>query len=172
VPVVCRTPGFWGTHAADGTTVPKKPNANNITLFFLQQAINDGTPITVCGTQITNTDVGDQNSALEAICVSPRGDQRLQLGRQLTAAYLNCQVETCPASVLTLLDNCNLACINNTSDVGGCIEDVDAFNNGISELAPGCHDRQIPGFQPPGPAGSGNLCGSVHTDGCTIFSCP
>jgi hypothetical protein len=170
--VVCRTPGFWGTHAADGSATPKKPAAQNITDFFLQQAINDGTPITVCGVQINNTDPGNVNSALEALCVAPRGEQTLQLARQLTAAYLNCQVETCPAAVLTLLDDCNLACINDTDAVGECIEDIDAFNNGVSDLASGCHDRSIPGFTPPGPAGSGNLCGSVTNDDCTIFSCP
>jgi len=150
--------------------VPKKQNSNNITQFFLNQI----QPLVICGTLINNTQISppSQHSAIEAICVSPRGDQRLQLGRQLTAAYLNCQVETCPAAVLALLDGCNLACTNNTSDVGACIEDVDAFNNGISNLAPGCHDRNIPGFQPPGPAATGQVCGAAHNNGCDIFSCP
>ena len=168
MPVVCRTPGFWGTHAADGTDNPRKPKANNITQYFLDQAGG----LTICGTYLDNTDAGNQHSALEALCVAPRGEQRLQLGRQLTAAYLNCQIELCPASVLDLLDSCNEACVLDSPDVGPCIEAVDAFNNGVSDLAPGCHDLSIPQFQPPGPAGSGNLCGSVNTNGCDIFSCP
>jgi hypothetical protein len=108
------------------------------------------------------------------MCVSPRGDQRLQLGRQLTAAYLNCQVEVCPAAVLDLLDDCNQECVDNddATAIGNCIEDVDAFNNGISELAFGCLDQPLTDFTPPGPAGSGQLCGSVHNNGCTILSCP
>ena len=171
MPVVCRTPGFWKTHAADGSQVPKKPSANNISQFFVDQAIADGMPITVCGVPILNTLVGSQNSVLEAMCISPRGDSRLQLARQLTAAFLNCQVETCPSAVLDLLNNCNQNCINNT-DVGSCIEDIDAFNNGISNLAPGCHDRDIPQFSPPGPAGSSGLCKDAQDSGCTIFSCP
>ena len=150
--------------------MPKKPNAQNITQHFLDLI----QPLTICGTLVNNTqfDPPSQNSAIEAICVSPRGEQRLQLGRQLTAAYLNCAIETCSTAVLDLLDGCNDACTNNTADVGECIEDVDAFNNGISDLAPGCHDRSIPGFQPPGPAGSGQICGAAHNNGCDIFSCP
>jgi len=172
VPVVCRTPGFWGTHAASGSAVPKKPNANNITQFFLNQAIADQMPITVCGVQILNTTPDSPNSALEALCVAPRGTIRLQLARQLTAASLNCQVETCPGAVLTRIEQCNQACIANNDDdaIGQCIEDIDAFNNGVG-LAPGCHDRVIPQFNPPGPAGSGQLCGDAHTDCCDIFSC-
>jgi hypothetical protein len=147
--------------------VPKKPNANNITGFFLASA----QPLTICGTLVNNTQVSppSQHSAIEAICVSPRGDQRLQLGRQLTAAYLNCQIETCPAALLTYLDDCNQACLLTTDQVGSCIEGVDAFNNGVSDLAFGCHDRSIPGFQPPGPAGSGQICGAAHNNDCTIF---
>jgi len=131
-------------------------------------------PVTVCGVQLLNTDPSVLNSALEALCVAPRGDIRLQLARQLTAASLNCLIETCPSSVLTLLDDCNQACIDNNSqtDIGQCIEKVDAFNNGVSDLAPGCHDLAIPQFSPPGPAGSGQLCGSVNTNNCNIFSCP
>jgi len=104
--------------------------------------------------------------------VAPRGDQTLQLARQLTAAFLNCQVETCPGSVLTRLDQCNQACIADNDDVGQCIEDIDAFNNGVG-LVPGCHDRVFPQsqFNPPGPAGSGQLCGAATNDCCNIFSC-
>ena len=164
MPVVCRTPGFWGTHAeAD----PRKPSSQDITGAFL--------PVTVCGVVLNNTDVGNHCSAQETLCESPHGDQRIQLARQLTAARLNCNVETCPASILTLLDNCEQACINSTSAVGQCIEDIDAFNNGVAPGATGCHDRSIPGFQPPGAAGSPGDCTEARKDGVTIFTggaCP
>ena len=170
-PVVCRTPGFWGTHAeADA----RKPNSQDITGAFL--------PVTVCGVVLTNTDVGNSCSAQESLCVSPRGDQRLQLARQLTAARLNCNVEPCGTAILTLLDGCDQACIANddATAIGECIEDVDAFNNGTSPDALGCHDRDIPGFQPPGPAGSPGDCNVAKendrgSDPVTIFSgdaCP
>jgi len=81
---ICRTPGFWGTHGGE-----EKASSNNITLDIL--AAYGGT-LVVCGNPITNTDLCSQNSALEAICVSPKGDSRLQLGRQLTAAALNCAI--------------------------------------------------------------------------------
>ena len=109
------------------------------------------------------------------MCVKIRGDQQLQLARQLTAARLNCKVETCPNSILTLLDSCDQACIANNDQVGACIEAVDAFNNGIAPGAEGCHDRQIPGFQPPGPAGSQDICKTAQDNTVTIFSggaCP
>jgi hypothetical protein len=153
-PAVCRTPGFWGTHAEAN---PRKPSSQDITGAFL--------PVTVCGVVLNNTDVGSTTSALEAICVSPQGNQVLQLARQLTAARLNCNVDSCPMAILDLLDDCDLACINDTSDVGDCISDVDAFNNGVSPDSLGCHDRSIPGFQPPGPAGSPNDCNTArHND--------
>ena len=133
--------------------------------------------MTVCGVTLTNTAAGNHCSAEEALCVSVRGQQVLQLARQLTAARLNCKIDTCPSPILMLLDNCDTACINNNNatDVGQCIEQIDAFNNGISPDALGCHDRQIPGFQPPGPAGSQSICGDARDNTITIFSagqCP
>jgi hypothetical protein len=164
--VVCRTPGFWGTHAEANT---RKPGSQDITGAFL--------PVTVCGVTLTNTDVGNHCSAQEALCVRVRGEQRLQLARQLTAAELNCNVETCPNSILNLLASCNQACINNNDQnaIGQCIEQVDAFNNGTAEGATGCHDRSIPGFQPPGPAGSPGDCNTASGNNVDIFSsgaCP
>jgi hypothetical protein len=84
---ICRTPGFWGTHG--GTE--KEGRSTNITGTLLDafNAANDP-DLTVCGTLINNTTECSVNSALEAICISPKGDSRLQLGRQLTAAALNC----------------------------------------------------------------------------------
>jgi hypothetical protein len=164
--VVCRTPGFWGTHAEAN---PRKPNSQDITGAFL--------PVTVCGVTLNNTAVGNHCSAQEALCVAPRGEQRLQLARQLTAAELNCNVETCPNAILNLLTSCNQECIDNddAQAIGECIEDIDAFNNGVSPDALGCHDRPVTGFTPPGPAGSSNDCKEANGNEVTIFSagaCP
>jgi hypothetical protein len=138
--------------------------------------------VTVCGVFLDNTDVGNSCSAQESLCVSPRGNQRLQLARQLTAARLNCKVQACAGPVLTLLNACEQACIaNNDADaIGDCIDDVDDFNNGRNTAARGCHDRPIPGFQPPGPAGSSGDCNRAKDndrdgDPVNIFSgdpCP
>ena len=112
------------------------------------------------------------------MCISIRGDQQLQLARQLTAARLNCNVDTCPNSILTLLNTCNQACADNNNQtlIGQCIEQVDAFNNGIAPDATGCHDRAIPGFTPPGPASSSGDCNAAIGNDVTIFtnsgSCP
>jgi hypothetical protein len=84
---ICRTPGFWGTHG--GTE--KEGHSTNITLALLDafNAANDP-DLTICGRVINNTDCGSNQSALEAICASPKGNSQLQLARQLTAAALNC----------------------------------------------------------------------------------
>jgi len=165
---VCRTPGFWGTHAEAN---PKKPNSQDITGFFLAQPPQ---PFVVCGVTLTNTDVGVPGSAQEALCVAVQGDLQLQLARQLTAAQLNCRVESCPQDVLTLLDNCEATCVahNSQDDIGSCVEQLDLFNNGNFNDATGCHDRTIPGFEPPGPAGSSSDCNAAIQNSCTIFSCP
>ena len=141
---ICRTPGFWGTHGG-----AEKNRSTNIT-----QAILDtfGGTLTICGTTISNTNVGSPNSALEAICISPKGDSRLQLARQLTAAALNCGITnnndegTCSTdangaapcagvSIGDVFDACNAACLTGTTAVVNgntisCIEAIDCFNNG------------------------------------------
>jgi hypothetical protein len=141
---ICRTPGFWGTHGGE-----EKASSVNITDAVLDAF---GGTLTICGTVIDNTDVGNVNSALEAICVSPKGDSRLQLARQLTAAALNCGITnstgtpgqcavqdgTAPCagvSVEDVFNACNAACpTGTTADVGGntinCIGAIDCFNNG------------------------------------------
>src|SRR5262249_41750917 len=80
---ICRTPGFWGTHA--GTE-------KNCSQDIAGAVLDSCGGLTICGHTIDNTDVPSQESSTEAICVTPRGDQTLQLARQLTAAGLNCCV--------------------------------------------------------------------------------
>lgn len=153
---ICRTPGFFGSHG--GT---EKERSTNITLALLNayNAANDPN-LFICGREINNTDAGNVNSALEAICVSVKGDSRRQLARQLTAAALNCiltnagdGVDACVSltgavcadvSVQGVFEACNTACAEGdvtatidhdsdptTAEVSiSCIGAIDCFNNG------------------------------------------
>jgi hypothetical protein len=125
----CRTPGFWGTHAG-----VEKPTSNNITLQVITEC--DGC-LSICGESVTNTLLNDANSAVEAMCVSPRGDIRNQLARQLTAASLNCCVSGAGSdcSGLPMWDvvfgECNILCAAEISEAYQiCIDALDCLNNG------------------------------------------
>jgi hypothetical protein len=151
---ICRSPGFWGTHG--GT---EKSNSTNITQALLDayNGANAADPLTICGTDILNTDVGSVSSALEAICVSPKGNSLLQLARQLTATALNCIITNsqepnavdCPGAGLEgpvcdgvpigdFFDACNEACeageltVTIDSQVISCIGALECINNGGS----------------------------------------
>jgi hypothetical protein len=132
---ICRSAGFWGTHA--GTECPKKkPNcgSQNIT----QAVINEcDSCLDICGEIITNTGSNNANSAIEAICVSPASDNRLQLARQLTVASLNCCLSDGESDCKGLSDwdnvfnFCNSACALNLSDsFKYCINALDCLNSG------------------------------------------
>jgi hypothetical protein len=149
--------------------------------------------ITICGECINDTALNDAASAVEAMCVSPRGDPTLQLARQLTAAALNCVISGGAAdcsgqpAIANLFQDCNThACLGTagTFDVGECIGGLDCFNNGGSfdqstgsceVLANNCHDQPLCNqdinlcFEPPGPAGSSTECNSAKDNSCTII---
>jgi hypothetical protein len=126
---ICRTPGFWGTHA--GT---EKNRSQNIT----QAVINKVGSLTVCGETIDDTSVGSCDSAVEAICVSVKGEGQRQLVRQLTAAALNCVMSSGNAdcsgvSIDQIFADCNNVCQGGTVegwDISKCIGAIDCFNNG------------------------------------------
>ena len=163
---ICRTPGFWGTHA--GT---EKRNSTDLALAV----INYAGGFEVCGEPITTTDVPDVESSTEAICVSPSGEQRLQLARHLTAAALNCIVSGGGADCTGISIGpdwaaANDVCINggDYSYWGGIIDD---WNNGEE-----CHERELTESDVfegmpriPGPAGSSNACNAATTNDVTIF---
>ncbi len=142
VEAICRTPGFWGTHGGSEKDGP------NVT----QAVIDHAGCLEVCGEIITNTAKDDAESALEAICVKVKGQQTLQLARQLTSMALNCVISGFGANCAgnqalgELFSECNAACIS--GDVGDCIGEVDCFNNGGTFVegtcVPGgednCHD--------------------------------
>ena len=169
---ICRTPGFWGTHAGD----EKDDKSQDITGALLA-AFNATNDLTVCGVAIE-----DSADAMQAICSSPKGNSQIQLARQLTAAALNCIISTVPGetegvcdpfpvttnpcagtSIEALFDACNAICdgdgdVTTTVDLGAgdvevnCIALLDCFNNGLG-IDPatgectgeptGCHERDL-----------------------------
>jgi hypothetical protein len=198
---ICRTGGFYGTHAGR-----EKRGSQNITQAILDYAANSlGTPITVCGECILNTALEDEASAVEAICVKPSTDKDspLQLARQLTVMALNCTISgfgadcSGDAALGDLFSMCDEACLNGAS-LGNCVDAVDCFNNGghfnaetgsCETTGDSCHSRPLCNediglcFDRPGPAGSSTKCNAAigrrrAPNDCTIFggcatdSCP
>jgi hypothetical protein len=175
---VCRTPGFWGTHG--GT---EHPNSTNLTQLVIDAA---GGELHVCGTTVSNTDVGSVHSALEAMCVRVGGVQQRQLARQLTAMALNCMIsngsdDCAGTSVEGLFADANAACAAADENLNFYIDRVDCFNNGgqwnddegfcfIDPEDPNnCQNRDLDystdifdGVSPlPGPAGSARACNAA-----------
>jgi len=163
----CRTPGFWGLHADDS-----KRRAHNLT-----QIVMDYVPgLVICGEVVNNTDVPSNESAIEAMCVSPQGDLKLQLARHLTAAALNCVVSGGGADCTGVSIGADWAiandvCINggDYSYWGGIIDD---WNNGVA-----CHETEFSDSEVfdgiaklPGPASSSRLCNRAIRNNVTIFS--
>jgi hypothetical protein len=116
---LCRTAGFWATHAEEAP-----PKAFDLTGDAITLA---GGQITVCGVVLT-----DSTAAMQAMCISPEGDPLLQLARQLTAAALNCAITDGTCSVEGLIADCENTCVDGsgTRDVDVCTREVDCFNNG------------------------------------------
>jgi len=193
---ICRTPGFWATHA--GT---EKDKSRNLTKLVIQAG---GGCLEICGEIITNTKLEDANSAEEALCVAVQGTGVKQLARQLTAAALNCIVsngnpDCTNVSIQETFQDCNTACAEGNTSVDGlnCIAAIDCFNNGgtfndgICTIATNnCHDQTVVGVcfvnkEPtntlcsdnapcavgtckPGPAGSSDKCNAAKTNNCAV----
>ena len=115
---VCRTPGFWGARGGE-------EKGDNITLAV----IGDG--LEVCGQMITNTDLEDPESAIEAICIN-KGDPRAKMMRMLTAASLNCSLSNCGTNTLALIADCNDVCFDNDDSlaISLCQSALGCFNEG------------------------------------------
>src|SRR5262245_30608774 len=139
-----RTAGFYKTHPA-------------ITESILTAAGG----VTACGHAITDVDVDHGHSAIEGLCVSPHGDSRLQLTRQLITAGLN---EAAGGALFPDLVRCNALCANPASsslDLDTCITEADGFNNSGDNLpAP---------FDPPGAADTGPCQDAEGTD-CDVLT--
>jgi cysteine-rich repeat protein len=170
IEAICRTPGFWGTHA--GT---EKKNSQNITEAVIDCADGNCADHTandfllICGEKIDSpdsnpadgtTDWNDASSSTEALCVPVKGAQILQLARQLTAGALNCIMSngdaSCASTPLyaTVFATCNAACTNPAStkdQLTACIGELDCLNNGgtfdgglCTPGGPGnCHERLL-----------------------------
>jgi len=169
--LVCRGAGFWGTHA--GT---EKAGSTNITQAVITE---EGGSLLVCGQTINTTVVPDNNSAVEALCVSPQGSSRLQLARQLTAAALNCTMTNCdPAcgvafygdpdhggvDIGALVSQCDSTCLANTDGaaIQRCITRLSCFNTGGIPLATG--------FCQTGTCADGSPCNGTTACTCTPLS--
>ena len=173
---ICRTKGFWKNHSCPQTGC-EKDHSVNITQAVIEAA---GGSIAVCGKTLTNTDVNDAMSALEALC--GEGGGVTQLTSQLTAAALNCVITSGNAncsdvSIADTFAACNAACAQGrtTVTVSGaaidCVEAIDAFNsNPDCEARPLCNFEVGVCFTKPGPAGSEKACNTAAKTSCTIFS--
>jgi hypothetical protein len=140
---ICKSPGYFGNH----------PNVTQAGIDALATKL--GGPLTICGQDISNVNVPDPASGLEAICVKPSTDKNLPLkgGRNLMVAALNCVANNptpgpgatvCEGvSINDLFEACNAECaavalqggqqvivtINNVEI--NCNEALDAYNNGL-----------------------------------------
>jgi hypothetical protein len=138
-----RTSGFYKNHP-------------EITAAILASA----GPFTICGQTISDIDIDHAHSALEAMCISPQSDQRLQLARQLTAAAL-----TMEAGGATFVDfvTCNAICADAgspTLSVSACIDETNTFN--LSG------DNVVATFDPVGNADSGP-CQQADATACVVL---
>ncbi|HYV20552.1 MAG TPA: hypothetical protein VFC25_16135 [Verrucomicrobiae bacterium] len=203
---ICRTPGFWGTHAGTEKSPGHGQPAVNITEAVIDCADGNCADHTandyllICGEKIDSpdsnpadgtTDVNDAASSTEAMCVEVRGDSRLQLARQLTAAALNCVISGGGAdcagtgSYTTVFSTCNSTCADanaGKSDVTACISQLDCLNNGgtfenglcTAGGSGNCHERILVNeslgldFDPPGSAGSSDACQAANKSRCTV----
>jgi hypothetical protein len=213
---ICRTAGFWGTHAGEektgSTNISEEVirawlstvNSNDLTdtekceynymdgtvscdfeppgkagspkacrdakkndVTLLSPSFPEGMEgIEICGKTVSVDQHGSEiPPVVEAICVSPSGDSQLQLGRQLTAAALNCMLsgggDDCTGtSIEPVFTSCNSTCAvsGEGEQVNSCIEKLDCFNNGgmwnendpqamYCEMdgAASCHDQPLIG---------------------------
>jgi hypothetical protein len=164
---ICRTPGFWGTHA--GT---EKAGSQNITQAVITAG---GGTLSICGQPISNTVLSDDDSAVEAICVNVKDGSVFQLARQLTAAALNCIVSDgvadCSSTPLysTLFASCNALCATSGASkaaLTACVSQIDCLNNG--------GQLDVNGNCGGGTCANGDVCtiGTVCADGLDCAGAP
>lgn len=117
--------------------------------------------VSVCGKTLSTVGVNRSDSIIEALCVSPVGDSRLQLVRQLTTAALNIRLGGRPFANFAA---CNAVCQNDHAyswDIDRCIQSADDYNSsGDNIVAP---------FDPAGMADS-TPCTQALATSCTVLS--
>ena len=177
---LCRTPGFWKTHAG----VEKDGRSNNLTQAVIDY--NGGTLGEICGVEIMDTstynyaetgyDISNgYKSAVEGMCVHPKQQIIRQLQRQLIAASLNCVASGGGAdctgiSVEQVWKDANADCAANTGNLSDWVDDLDDFNNGEAPYTctENIKDSIVfdgwTGPKVPGPAGSSWACGEATSN--------
>src|SRR5262249_54098558 len=139
-----RTPGFYQTHPG-----------------ITQQILMNVGGLTVCGHLITNVQVRDPQSAIEGLCVKIRGNQQLQLLRQLLTAALNMAAGRANFPGYAACDASGRNSTGSTPDLSSCIDQADSYNqSGDAVASP---------WDPPGPADPGT-CQSCFESSCTLLS--
>jgi hypothetical protein len=165
--LACRTARFWGTHV--GATGGLIGGA--------------GGCFEVCGEALTNVGLSNASSALEALCVPPLGNTRLQLARQLTALALNCAASglgsDCggDADLAELLTTCNGVCATKGGgrSIGSCLREIKCLNGGGVPGAKGCakgenscRDVDLPPSVGIDDSDKAKQCHAAVDSGCTI----
>jgi cysteine-rich repeat protein len=158
---ICRDSAFWATR---GT------RSDNETL--LDMVIEDIGPLEVCGERITkDTELGELDSAVEALCVKTRGFKERELFRQLVTTQLNCAVseggdcdDILSRFTEVSLSACNALCERGASGpaVQKCIDQLECFNEGGTVLDGDCALGTCEGYPD-------ELCGAAH-GGCADAS--
>jgi hypothetical protein len=115
----------------------------------------------VCGEKITNTNLNDAESAVEALCV-PDGESTKQLARYLVAAALNCVLSGGPAdcstsSIAATYAACDAACAAGKTTAVINNRTVDCVEAGEYSLFHDYDYRNPPGTVV-GLCANGNLC--------------
>ena len=143
---ICRTPGFWGARGGfegDGTNpkngkpfykkgqnVTGETLCNSLTDLVDGECMDEMDGLKVCGNWITNTKLGDPQSATEAICIKG-GDPRAKMLRMLMSASLNCELGDCDTTTSDFIEMCNEACWHeDDSYYSMCHGALGCFNEG------------------------------------------
>ena len=176
---ICRTPGFWGARGgfADDGFYKKGQNVTGEVLCGFGGTLVDGECTTggleVCGTLLTNTNLGDGQSATEAICIKG-GDPRAKMMRMLTSASLNCNLGDCSANTAGLVSYCNDVCATEDSaEYGFCHGLLGCFNEGGTIVDNGEEWVCVPGGTSACDSNSWNIGESCSEDiDCQSFDYP
>lgn len=125
---ICRDPGFWATRGGDDSPI--------------DDVLGEAGPLEVCGQLIDDAgDLGDLDSALEALCVRSEGGDQRQLFRQLVATSLNCAISeggTCDEILGRFIDvsfsDCDALCrgeeVVDGPTLEECVGQLECFNEG------------------------------------------
>jgi cysteine-rich repeat protein len=140
---ICKGPNFWANRGLrTGGNGNGNGNNGGQTEPLIDIVLGEVGTIEVCGEVIDNTtDLGDLDSALEALCVQTRGVEERRLYRALVTTQLNCLVSEggdCDDILSRLTEvsftECNSICqdipVPDGPTIDECIEQLECFNEG------------------------------------------